>query len=87
MLTLSAELTNDSEFPTDEIELYAFLYDMDGNVNHASQSYLAGLSSGGSSKIYFTWPNVASSSVKAADIFTRVNLIEANRLDINEVSR
>jgi hypothetical protein len=78
MLTLSAEIANDSEFPIDNIELYAFLYDGEGNVNHASKSYIPALTSGGSSDIVFTWPNVASSSVKSADIFTRVNLVESN---------
>jgi hypothetical protein len=80
LLTLRAEVSNDSEFPTDQIELYAFLYDVWGNVNHASKSFLPGLSSGASSEIAFTWPGIASTTVKSADIFYRVNLVEGNIL-------
>ncbi|HEY9583270.1 MAG TPA: hypothetical protein VJK09_03135 [Candidatus Paceibacterota bacterium] len=76
ILALRVTLTNESLFPLENVELAALLYNSDGNVVHASRTYVDHIGIGESRELVFTWPIIPSEVVVGADVLARVNLVK-----------
>jgi hypothetical protein len=71
--TLSAIINNDSIYDLPEFEVIAILYDQENNAINASKTKKDKLLNNSNSPVYFTWPEVLSSSPVKKDIFVLIN--------------
>ena len=80
VFTLRANVTNNSFFQVDGIELNALLYGNDGNVIGISRTFINYLGNDETKEVSFTWPGMLSEEVVSADIFPRTDMVTANIL-------
>lgn len=71
--SLSARIKNDSIYNIPYFEVFAILYDEQGNAINVSKTFRDGLSSGESTPVFFTWPEALAGVPVTKDILIEIN--------------
>lgn len=71
--SLSAVINNDSFYDLPEFEVVAILYDINNNAINASKTKKDRLLNNSSSSVYFTWPEILSSTPVTQDVIILIN--------------
>jgi hypothetical protein len=71
--TLSAIINNDSFYDLPEFEVVAILYDEKNNAINASKTKKDRLSNNSNLSVYFTWPEILSSTPVTQDVMILIN--------------
>jgi len=77
---LTAQVQNTTFDPLYDIEFVVAVYDADGNIMAASNTYLQRLDQGQTKDIFFTWPVPFTAPPAQADVIPRINpFLEKNQ--------
>lgn len=71
---LTATISNEGERRIEGIDIFAILYNADGNAIGASKTFLDSLSSDQKKDVYFTWRTPFNGEVKHVELMTQFNI-------------